>query len=96
MELAKDKKIKSKIVSNWKLSQMTNDPNFQHLVLVTSPLTYKKINDYQDFKKNLQNKNKNLFVVLEGINDPQNMGSIIRNCNFLGVNAIICNIYFII
>ncbi len=36
-------------------------------------------------------KNENFYVALDGINDPGNLGTIIRTCEWFGVNQIICS-----
>ena len=43
-----------------------------------------------DFESKSKNLTKNKFVVLlESVNDPQNLGSILRNLHFLGLDNII-------
>ena len=36
-------------------------------------------------------KNEKLYVVLDGINNPGNLGTIIRTCDWFGINQIICS-----
>ena len=36
-------------------------------------------------------KNENFYIVLDGINDPGNLGTIIRTCEWFGINQIICS-----
>ena len=36
-------------------------------------------------------KNERLYIVLDGINDPGNLGTIIRTCDWFGINQIICS-----
>ena len=43
------------------------------------------------FKKYLIPSNKGIILVLDGINDPGNMGTIIRTCDWFGVRAIVCS-----
>ena len=36
-------------------------------------------------------KNERLYIVLDGINDPGNLGTIIRTCDWFGIDQIICS-----
>ena len=36
-------------------------------------------------------KNERLYIVLDGINDPGNLGTIIRTCHWFGIDQIICS-----
>ena len=36
-------------------------------------------------------KNKNFYIVLDGINDPGNLGTILRTCEWFGIKQIICS-----
>lgn len=42
-------------------------------------------------KQELKIKNKNIIVVLDGINDPRNIGSIVRSCAAFNIDAILVN-----
>lgn len=45
-----------------------------------------KIPNYEEIK------HKNLTLVLDGVRDPGNMGTIIRECDWFGVKTIICSL----
>lgn len=50
-------------------------------------LAVAKMPEYQDFKTN----NDSLYLVLDNIQDPGNLGTIIRTAEWFGINEIICS-----
>jgi 23S rRNA (guanosine2251-2'-O)-methyltransferase len=56
--------------------------NHQGVVAFISPKTYTKF-------EGLRISEDSLFVLLDRVQDPQNLGAIIRSCEFFGVDAVI-------
>lgn len=46
---------------------------------------------YHIIKELEKPQKKSLFVVLDSIQDPQNVGSIIRTCSYMGVDGVVCS-----
>ncbi len=66
-----------------------SETELQKISLLTTPnsvlaIFYKKVKESVDLKNNLS-------LMLDGIQDPGNMGSIIRNADWFGVKNIICS-----
>ena len=58
-----------------------------HLKTPQKVLGIFKIPDFQKYKI----PNKNLILALDGINDPGNLGTIIRLCDWFGVTDLLCS-----
>lgn len=82
---AKDARIVLVEVDKSKLDMMTE--NHQGVVAVVPPFNYCEIEDILDVAKS---KNEDPFIIiLDGIEDPHNLGSIIRTAETAGVHGII-------
>ena len=82
---AKDAKIVLVEVDKTKLDYMAE--NHQGVVAVVPPFNYCEVEDILDLAKS---KNEDPFVlILDGIEDPHNLGSIIRTAETAGVHGII-------
>lgn len=85
--LAKEKKVIINEVSKAKLNQMSQTENNQGVIAVVPPFNYCEIEDILDLAKS---RNEKPFVlILDGIEDPHNLGSIIRTAETAGVHGII-------
>lgn len=46
---------------------------------------------FKQRKEDLQDINKELIVALDGVQDPGNLGTIIRTCDWFGIHHIVCS-----
>jgi 23S rRNA (guanosine2251-2'-O)-methyltransferase len=84
IDIAKQKGIPIHNVPPKKLDDISE--NSQGIVVEVSPIEYIRFSDLiETAKKSL----KPLLVMLDGIEDPHNLGAIIRNCVAFGVDGII-------
>lgn len=82
---AKDNRIVLVEVDKSKLDQMAE--NHQGVIAVVPPFNYCEVEDILEIAKN---KNEDPFIlILDGIEDPHNLGSIIRTAETAGVHGII-------
>ena len=69
------------------MEQMAQTPNYQGVIAIVPPFEYCEIEDILDDAKN---KNEDPFVlILDGIEDPHNLGSIIRTAETAGIHGVI-------
>ena len=69
------------------MAQMAQTPNHQGVIAIVPPFEYCEI---EDILENAKIKNEDPFVlILDGIEDPHNLGSIIRTAETAGVHGII-------
>lgn len=84
---AKEKRIVISEVSRMKLDEMTNNANHQGVVAYTTSYKYSDVEDILEFAAS---KNEKPFVIiLDGIEDPHNLGAIIRSAECMGAHGII-------
>lgn len=84
---AKSKKIVVSYVPKNKLDELSSQQNHQGVVLSTSPIEYASIDEL--FEVAETKDERPFFVMLDGIEDPHNLGSIIRSADATGVHGII-------
>ena len=85
--LAREKEIIINEVTKAKLNQMSQTENNQGVIAIVPPFNYCELEDILDLAKN---RKENPFVlILDGIEDPHNLGSIIRTAETAGVHGII-------
>lgn len=85
--MAKDKKVIVVEVNKKKLEEMATSDNHQGVIAIVPPFEYC---DVDDILQEAQNKNEPPFIlILDGIEDPHNLGSIIRTAETAGVHGII-------
>ena len=85
--LAKKKKVIINEISKAKLNQMSQTPNNQGVIAIVPPFEYCDIDDILNTAKE---RNENPFIlILDEIEDPHNLGSIIRTAETAGVHGII-------
>lgn len=85
--------VKTKYTTKQVLTDFTKSRPHQNVVLKTSKLDYIPIKSFQDIQifTNGPKDEGRLVLLLDGITDPMNFGSILRSSMFLGVDAVIVN-----
>ncbi|NLL29859.1 MAG: 23S rRNA (guanosine(2251)-2'-O)-methyltransferase RlmB [Clostridiales bacterium] len=87
INMAKEKKLVLKEVDRKKLDTMSNGMNHQGVIAQVTPFVYSEVPDILKYAKE---KNEDPFIViLDEIEDPHNLGSIIRTAELCGVHGII-------
>ncbi len=87
VNLAKNKKIKFQMVSNDVLNKESVTKKHQGVLAYAVDYKYSTVEDILNVAKQ---KNEEPFIlILDGIEDPHNLGSIIRVCDCLGVHGVI-------
>ena len=85
--MAKEKKVVTVEVEKTKLDFMSKTKNHQGIIATIPPFNYCEVEDILEFAKS---KNEDAFIlILDGIEDPHNLGSIIRTAETAGVHGII-------
>ena len=85
--LAREKKVIINEISKTKLNQMAQTENNQGVIAIVPPFNYCEVEDILELAKN---KNERPFIIiLDGIEDPHNLGSIIRTAETAGVHGIV-------
>lgn len=85
--MAKERKIIITQISKAKLNQMAQTENNQGVIAIVPPFDYCEI---EDILEEANKRNENPFIlILDGIEDPHNLGSIIRTAETAGVHGII-------
>lgn len=85
--IAKDRKIVIVEVDRNKLNQMAQTGNPQGVIAIVPPFNYCEVADILNEAKS---KNEAPFIlILDGIEDPHNLGAIIRTAETAGVHGII-------
>lgn len=85
--MAKERKIVLTIVNKTKLNQMAQTENNQGVIAIVPPFDYCEVEDILENAK--QREEKPFILILDGIEDPHNLGSIIRTAETAGVHGII-------
>jgi len=85
--MAKDKKIPVQEVDRRKLDQMAESDNHQGVMAYVAAYEYADLNAILD---DLEAKEENPFLIIcDEINDPHNLGSVLRTANATGAHAVI-------
>lgn len=85
--MAKERKIVLTMVNKTKLNQMAQTENNQGVIAIVPPFDYCEVEDILENAK--QREEKPFILILDGIEDPHNLGSIIRTAETAGVHGII-------
>lgn len=83
LQLAKEHHIVVQEVPRESLDQMSQTQAHQGVIALVSPVSY------QDFDKLLQTNTKHFYLVLDGLEDPHNLGSLVRTAEACGVTGVI-------
>ena len=87
LAIAKEKKIIVTEMEKNKLNQITQTTNNQGVIAIVPPYNYCEV---EDILEEAKRKNEKPFIlILDGIEDPHNLGSIIRTAETAGVHGII-------
>ena len=85
--IARERKIIINEISKAKLNQMAQTENNQGVIAIVPPFDYC---DVDDILQTAKDRNEKPFVlILDGIEDPHNLGSIIRTAETAGVHGVI-------
>ena len=87
ISMAKEKKIVTVEVDRAKLNQMARSDNHQGVIAIVPPFDYCEVEDILDEAKS--KKEPPFILILDGIEDPHNLGAIIRTAETAGVHGII-------
>lgn len=84
---AKERKIVIVEVEKQKLNAISETENHQGVIAIVPPFNYCEVKDILEEAKS---KNEDPFIlILDGIEDPHNLGSIIRTAETAGVHGVI-------
>ncbi|MGA7953324.1 MAG: 23S rRNA (guanosine(2251)-2'-O)-methyltransferase RlmB [Gloeobacterales cyanobacterium] len=86
IEEAKNKGTVIDVVDRKRLDQLTQGENHQGVVAQVAAYTYWEL---EDLIQQSAKEPEPMLLVLDGIEDPQNLGSLIRTAEALGVNGLI-------
>jgi 23S rRNA (guanosine2251-2'-O)-methyltransferase len=84
--LIEENQIETEIVSRKALDDMTDNANHQGVVACISSYDYSSLDDIIN---NVKEGEYPLIVMLDGIEDPHNLGAILRTCDAIGVTGVI-------
>ena len=84
---AKENKIVTVEIEKTKLYKMAQTENCQGFIAILPPFDYCSVDDILNEAK--RKKEKAFILILDGIEDPHNLGSIIRTAETAGVHGII-------
>ena len=87
ISMAKEKRIVIVEKDKKQMQQMAQNENYQGVIAIVPPFEYCEI---EDILEEAKKKNESPFIlILDGIEDPHNLGSIIRTAETAGVHGII-------
>ena len=85
--IAKEKKVIIVEKDKRQMDEMAQNQNYQGVIAIVPPFEYCEV---EDILEEAKSKNEDPFVlILDGIEDPHNLGSIIRTAETAGVHGII-------
>ena len=87
ISIAKERKVVIVEVDRAKLNQMSMSDNHQGVIAIVPPFDYCEVEDIVEEAK--KKGEKAFILILDGIEDPHNLGSIIRTAETAGVHGII-------
>lgn len=74
-----------------KLNEMSETKNHQGVIALVSPIEYAEVEDILNIAR--EKGELPFIVILDRINDPHNLGSVIRTANCAGVHGVIISKY---
>ena len=87
LAIAKERKIIVVEKDKKQMDEMAQNENYQGVIAIVPPFEYCEIEDILDYAKQ---KNEDPFIlILDEIEDPHNLGSIIRTAETAGVHGVI-------
>lgn len=87
LNLAKSQRVVIQEVPKTKLDEITNYQNHQGVVAALPPFDYQNLEDCFELAES--RSETPFFIILDGIEDPHNLGSIIRTAEATGVHGVI-------
>lgn len=87
LALAKERRLVVQNAPKSKLDELSDGQNHQGVVLSVAAFTYAELDDL--FAKAAQKDEAPFFLILDSIEDPHNLGSIMRTADAAGVHGII-------
>lgn len=87
LALAKEKRVVITEVNRKKLEEMATTDNHQGVIAIVPPFEYCDIDDILECAKDRQEDP--FILILDGIEDPHNLGAIIRTAETAGVHGVI-------
>ena len=87
ISMAKEKKAVIVEVDRAKLNQMARSDNHQGVIAIVPPFNYCEVEDILSEAK--EKEEKPFILILDGIEDPHNLGAIIRTAETAGAHGII-------
>ena len=85
--IAKEKKVIIVEKDKGQMNKMAKTQNCQGVIAIVPPFEYCQIDDILEYAK--KRKEEPFILILDGIEDPHNLGSIIRTAETAGVHGII-------
>lgn len=85
--IAREKKIVTVEKDRRQLNQMAQTENFQGVIAIVPPFEYSEIEDILEEAK--KKEEEPFILILDGIEDPHNLGAIIRTAETAGVHGVI-------
>lgn len=85
--IAKERKVMVVEVDKGKLAQLAQTSNHQGVIAIVPPFDYCQVYDIIQAAKN--KKEDPFILILDGIEDPHNLGSIIRTAETAGIHGVI-------
>ena len=85
--IAKERKIIIVEKDKRQMDEMAQEENYQGIIAIVPPFEYVEIEDILKTAK--EREEEPLVLILDGIEDPHNLGSIIRTAETAGVHGII-------
>lgn len=87
LAMAKENKVIIQEVDRHKLDEMSESHAHQGVIAITSDYRYYDLDEILEIPR--QNGEDPFFIILDGITDPHNLGSIIRTAHAVGAHAVI-------
>ena len=87
ISMAKEKKVVTIEVDRVKINKMAKTDNHQGVIAIVPPFNYCEVEDILNVAK--QKNEKPFILILDGIEDPHNLGAIIRTAETAGAHGII-------
>jgi len=85
--MAKERKILVTEINKSKLNKMAKEENNQGVIAIVPPFEYSDVDEILEYAK-LKNEDP-FIIILDGIEDPHNLGAIIRTAETAGCHGVI-------
>ena len=87
LAIAKERRIIVVEKDKRQMEEMAQTENYQGIIAIVPPFEYVEVEDILDYAK--EKEEDPFILILDGIEDPHNLGSIIRTAETAGVHGII-------